>query len=127
MYNKNYDKIRMLRFGDLGDERGSLIVVEGGEDVPFEIRRVFYIYGSDATIVRGQHANRRSEFVLINVAAWAGNRSTAWTPPTPAFTSPAWCGRICTIFRPTACCWCWPASITTGANICGIMRSSRLP
>ena len=68
MYNKNYDQIRMRRFGDLGDERGSLIVVEGDEDVPFEIRRVFYMYGSDAAIVRGQHANRRSEFVLINVA-----------------------------------------------------------
>ncbi len=66
--NENYDQVRMLRFADLGDERGSLVVVEGGVHVPFAIQRVFYIYGSDATVMRGQHANRNSEFVLINVA-----------------------------------------------------------
>ena len=58
---------RVLKFGDLGDERGKLVVVEGDRDVPFEIKRVFYIYGSDSEVVRGQHANRESEFVLINV------------------------------------------------------------
>lgn len=64
----NTDKIRVMDFTQHGDERGGLIVVEGGSDVPFEIKRVFYIYGSDADVVRGQHANRRSEFVLINVS-----------------------------------------------------------
>ena len=64
----NTDKIRMMDFTQHGDERGGLIVVEGMSDVPFEIKRVFYIYGSDADVVRGQHANRRSEFVLINVS-----------------------------------------------------------
>lgn len=59
---------KLLNFADLGDERGKLVVVEGGIDIPFEIKRVFYIYGSDATVVRGQHANLNSEFVLINVA-----------------------------------------------------------
>ena len=59
---------RKLSFQDLGDERGKLVVVEGGMDIPFEIQRVFYIYGSDDTVVRGNHANRISEFVLINVA-----------------------------------------------------------
>ncbi len=68
MKNDNYDRVRMLSFADLGDERGSLIVVEGARQVPFEIKRVFYMYGSDADVVRGQHANRRTEFVLINVA-----------------------------------------------------------
>ena len=37
-------------------------------DIPFEIKRVFYIYGSDSEVVRGQHANRKAEFVLINVS-----------------------------------------------------------
>ena len=58
----------MLEFIQRGDERGHLVVVEGMQDIPFEIKRVFYIYGSDATVVRGQHANRKSQFVLINVA-----------------------------------------------------------
>ena len=58
----------MLDFPQHGDERGHLVIAEGEKDVPFEIKRVFYIYGSDAEVVRGQHANRESEFVLINVA-----------------------------------------------------------
>ncbi len=56
-----------MEFQQKGDERGSLIVVEGTQDIPFDIKRVFYISGSDQTVVRGQHANLRSKFVLINV------------------------------------------------------------
>ena len=53
----------------LGDERGKLVVIEGeGMDIPFDIKRVFYIYGSDSTVVRGQHANRETEFLLVNVS-----------------------------------------------------------
>ena len=57
-----------IEFAEHGDERGNLVVVEGEKDIPFAIQRVFYIYGSDPDIVRGSHANRRSEFVLVNVA-----------------------------------------------------------
>ena len=64
----NLNGVQMLEFAQHGDERGHLVVVEGMKDVPFEIKRMFYIYGSDANVVRGRHANRRSEFVLINVA-----------------------------------------------------------
>lgn len=59
---------QMLEFSQRGDERGHLVVVEGYQDIPFDIKRIFYIYGSDKDVVRGQHANRKSEFVLINVA-----------------------------------------------------------
>lgn len=64
----NMNKVQMLEFKQYGDERGHLVIVEGEKDIPFEIKRAFYIYGSDAKVVRGQHANRESEFVLINVA-----------------------------------------------------------
>ncbi|MBQ8424511.1 MAG: FdtA/QdtA family cupin domain-containing protein, partial [Clostridia bacterium] len=68
---------KILKFKDLGDERGKLVVIDGIKDIPFEIKRVFYIYGSDSDIRRGQHANLESEFVLINVAGkskvWATN------------------------------------------------------
>ncbi|MBQ9046798.1 MAG: FdtA/QdtA family cupin domain-containing protein [Solobacterium sp.] len=59
---------RMLAFRELGDERGNLIAIEGGQDIPFEIQRIFYMYGTDETMVRGQHANRNSQFVLVNVS-----------------------------------------------------------
>lgn len=62
------NKSKLIKFNQLGDERGHLVVLEGMKDIPFEIKRVFYIYGADKDVVRGQHANRRSEFVLINVS-----------------------------------------------------------
>jgi len=60
--------VKMLEFPELGDERGHLVVVEGSKNIPFDIKRIFYIYGSDTEVVRGQHANRRSAFCLINVS-----------------------------------------------------------
>lgn len=76
MYMRLQEKCKIINFADLGDERGKLVVIEGGQAIPFDIQRVFYIYGSDATVVRGQHANRESEFVLINVAGTSKVRIT---------------------------------------------------
>lgn len=70
------DRCPVMQFADLGDERGKLVVIEGKRNIPFSINRVFYIYGSDDTVVRGQHANRESEFVLINVAGESKVRIT---------------------------------------------------
>ena len=70
------ERCPILQFADLGDERGTLVVIEGGQAIPFDIKRVFYIYGSDSTVIRGQHANRESEFVLINVSGQSKVRIT---------------------------------------------------
>lgn len=60
----------------MGDERGNLVVIEGNQDIPFPIKRVFYMYGSDPDVIRGQHANRRSSFILINVGGTSKVRIT---------------------------------------------------
>ena len=70
------ERCKVLNFKDLGDERGKLVVIEGNQDIPFEIKRTFYIYDSDSDVVRGQHANIESEFVLINVAGSSKVRIT---------------------------------------------------
>ena len=70
------EKCPIIHFSNLGDERGKLVVIEGGQAIPFDIKRVFYIYDSDSTVMRGQHANRESEFVLINVAGHSKVRIT---------------------------------------------------
>ena len=70
---------KTIFFNEMGDERGNLVVIEGHQDIPFEIKRVFYMYGSDPNIVRGQHANRRSSFVLINVSGTSKVRITDGT------------------------------------------------
>lgn len=40
-----------------GDFRGSLIAIEAGSDVPFQIARVYYIYGTVPGVARGFHAH----------------------------------------------------------------------
>lgn len=64
----NINEVKLIDFEEKGDERGSLVIIEGGQDIPFDIKRAFYIYGTEKNVVRGQHANRRTEFALINVA-----------------------------------------------------------
>jgi len=59
---------KLIEFSQKGDERGHLVIIEGMQNVPFDIKRVFYIYGSERDVIRGRHANRNSEFVLINVS-----------------------------------------------------------
>lgn len=51
----------------LGDERGKLIALESGSDVPFEIKRVFYIYGTQPNVPRGQHGHYKIKQYLIAV------------------------------------------------------------
>ena len=70
------ERCKLINFKDLGDERGKLVVIEGNQDIPFEIKRTFYIYDSDCDVIRGQHANRESEFVLINVSGSSKVRIT---------------------------------------------------
>ena len=41
-----------------GDERGRLVALEGGHEVPFEIARVYYIFDSEPNAPRGFHAHR---------------------------------------------------------------------
>ncbi len=61
------DKHQLLHFQEQGDTRGHMVIIEELKDIPFQIKRLFYIYGSQREIKRGLHANRKSEFVLVNL------------------------------------------------------------
>lgn len=64
-------KTQIIQFQEHGDGRGKLIALEGGEEIPFGIRRIFYIYGMDKDAIRGQHANRNSKFIMISLSGTA--------------------------------------------------------
>lgn len=51
----------------LGDHRGQLVAIEGQQDVPFEVKRVFYIYGTQPGVPRGQHSHHQTRQYLIAV------------------------------------------------------------
>lgn len=55
------------KFNVLGDERGKLIALESDKQVPFEIKRVFYIYGTHPETPRGNHSHYRTKQFLIAV------------------------------------------------------------
>lgn len=48
-----------------GDDRGNLVVVEQLKEVPFELKRMFAIYGTVGDEPRGSHANLRSRFGFL--------------------------------------------------------------
>lgn len=46
-------------------DSGRLVAIEAGTSVPFEIRRVYYLYGLDTTSRRGFHAHKKLQQVAI--------------------------------------------------------------
>lgn len=60
--------IKMIDFKSLGDERGSLIAMEGNKDIPFDIKRVYYLLGTEIGIERGFHAHKELQQVAICVS-----------------------------------------------------------
>ncbi|WP_429049178.1 sugar 3,4-ketoisomerase [Aeromonas veronii] len=57
--------ITLIDLPVLGDERGSLVVLEENRNIPFEIKRVYYIYGTQKGVARGFHAHKELKQVAI--------------------------------------------------------------
>lgn len=55
----------ILNFEIKGNKDGNLVALEAGKDIPFEIKRVYYIWGNKKDIIRGKHAHRKLEQILI--------------------------------------------------------------
>ena len=51
-----------------GDERGLLIALEKGHNLPFDVKRVYYIYGTKEGVARGFHAHKKLKQLLIAVS-----------------------------------------------------------
>ncbi|MDY0835432.1 MULTISPECIES: sugar 3,4-ketoisomerase [Pseudomonas] len=60
--------IKWIDFQILGDSRGSLVSIEQGEVIPFDIKRVYYIYRTGEGVSRGFHAHYTLKQVAICVA-----------------------------------------------------------
>ncbi len=60
----NNKTCRILHLSSRSDKRGSLTAIEGGDTVPFEIRRVFFLYDLSPAVVRGQHATRNDQCIV---------------------------------------------------------------
>ncbi|WP_426785357.1 sugar 3,4-ketoisomerase [Rahnella variigena] len=57
-------KLKTISLPKFGDDRGALVVLEVGKEIPFEIKRVYYMFDTQLGIRRGFHAHKE----LIQVA-----------------------------------------------------------
>ena len=57
--------VREINMPQVRDLRGDLIFIEGGNHIPFEIRRVYYLYNVPVDAERGGHAHRELEQVVF--------------------------------------------------------------
>lgn len=53
------------QFQQHGDYRGQLVALEEFNDIPFEIKRVYYMYDTIEGVTRGYHAHKNLEQILI--------------------------------------------------------------
>lgn len=60
-------EIKMYPFPPHGDARGQLVAIEAMKDLPFEIKRVYYIYDTLPGVRRGFHAHRDLQQILLCV------------------------------------------------------------
>jgi dTDP-4-dehydrorhamnose 3,5-epimerase-like enzyme len=58
---------KIVEFQTLGDARGSLVALETGKQVPFDIKRAYYIFDTKAGVRRGFHAHKKLQQVAVCV------------------------------------------------------------
>ena len=58
---------KLEEFKVLGDYRGQLVALEANKQIPFDIKRVFYIYGTQEGISRGNHSHYKTKQFLVAV------------------------------------------------------------
>ena len=59
------EDVRLINFDDFSDRNGFLVPVEQNNEIPFSIKRLFWIFGVKNKNPRGQHAHYKTEQVLI--------------------------------------------------------------
>lgn len=57
--------IVLYNFDSHGDSRGQLVSIEECKDIPFDIKRVYYMYDTVNEAIRGKHAHKSLEQILI--------------------------------------------------------------
>ncbi len=58
-------EIKMIQFQPHGDERGMLIALEEKKNIPFEVKRVYFMYDTIEDVHRGKHAHKNLKQVLF--------------------------------------------------------------
>lgn len=65
---ENMPHTEILTFPVIGDKNGYLTPLEELQQIPFEVKRIYYIYGTQPNVVRGHHAHKQLKQVLIAIS-----------------------------------------------------------
>lgn len=60
--------IKTIKFQIMGDERGCLISLEQYKNIPFNIKRVYYIFGTKKGIIRGKHSHKNLKQIVVCIS-----------------------------------------------------------
>lgn len=60
--------IDLFQLAPIGDDRGKLIALESQMNIPFEIKRIYYIFDTIPNVIRGKHAHRKLKQILICIS-----------------------------------------------------------
>ena len=67
MSNDENNLVKWVELPPLGDDRGSLVAIEGAKTIPFDIKRVYYLFGTKEGVARGFHAHKALKQVAVCV------------------------------------------------------------
>jgi len=59
------ENCRIIELPKISDPRGNLTFIEGGNHIPFDIRRVYYTYNVPDGVYRGGHAHKALHQLII--------------------------------------------------------------
>jgi hypothetical protein len=65
MGNKKIDQCRIIDLGKISDPNGNLTFIEGNKQIPFNIKRVYYLYDVPGGSYRGAHAHKNLHQLII--------------------------------------------------------------
>ena len=123
--------IQWTHFPPLGDDRGSLVALEGEKTVPFTIQRVYYLFGTKLGVSRGFHAHKKLQQVAVCVTGRCRmvlddgqKREEVWLDsPTQGLLISNMVWRKCTTSAQIVYCWYWRVSITMRQITFAVMKN----
>jgi dTDP-4-dehydrorhamnose 3,5-epimerase-like enzyme len=65
MTNSTIEHCQLIEIDQIGDRRGHISVIENNKEVPFEVKRVYYLYDVPSGEERGGHAHKELQQLIV--------------------------------------------------------------
>ena len=68
MVSSSVNNCKIIKLGKIAHQNGNLTVVENGKDIPFEVKRLYYLYDVPGGSSRGGHAHKNLYQLLVAIS-----------------------------------------------------------